>query len=35
MKITNIEPQLIPFKDFIKVWNNLKEWLINLKTNKI
>jgi len=31
MKITNIEPELIPFKDLIKSWNKLKEWLLNLK----
>lgn len=22
----NIEPQLIPLKDWIKLWQNLKEW---------
>lgn len=26
MKKTNIEPQLIPLKDWINVWKNLKEW---------
>ena len=31
MKLTNIEPQLIPFKDLIKSLNNLKEWLLKLK----
>jgi hypothetical protein len=35
MKLTNIEPKLIPFKYFIKFWNDFKEWLLNLKTNKI
>jgi hypothetical protein len=31
MKLRNIEPQLIPFKDLIKPLNNLKEWLLKLK----
>jgi len=33
MKQTNIEPELIPFKDLIKFWNDFKEWLLNLKIN--
>jgi len=31
MKQTNIEPQLIPFKDLIKVWNDFKEFIKQLK----
>ncbi len=31
MKKTSIEPQLIPLKDWINVWRNLKEWFKQLK----
>jgi hypothetical protein len=31
MKRTNIEPQLIPFKDLIKIWNNFKEFIEQFK----
>jgi len=27
----NIEPQLIPLKDWIKLWKNLKDWFEKFK----
>ena len=33
MNKRNIEPQLIPLKYWINVWENLKVVLINLKKN--
>ena len=31
MKQTNIEPQLISFKDLIKKWKKIKEWCNEFK----